>query len=626
MQRLSLFVSFVLAVGWVFDSRLMAQNEFDAIAERGRVEYSDVPRKVLAFYYPWYGNPDVDGGSGQRSHWSGVDQGAGQIASSTQYPSLGPYDSHDPKLIGQHCAWAKQAGVDGFIVSWWGKGSFSDRAMERILDGCKDAQLSVTIYYETVPRPKDAQAAAQDVLYLLNRYGDHPAWLCVDGKPVVFVYGRAVGELGLIAWSSAISQVNRQYARGAVFVGDRISRPAAAVFDGVHTYNTAGALRDMALPEVRGWAKTTYPAWVQTADAFRRISTLTVIPGYDDTKIRKPGLRVERAGGALYRCQWEEAVRADPHWILITSWNEWHEGSEIEPSVEYEDQYLKLTAEFAARFKRQGKRPAPADGAGRGGIGQEEKRRLLAKLAHVKIGLLPDAELTVVWPLLELSEKPAILSWEEVAEFRPSAAEEYPVLIYAAGERYRRTVSRPGDVDEGLLRYLKAGGLLVVLPAGPMPFHYDEEGNTTNSSRKLGLPLSVGGQDGGWEQPPQGVKLRFVQVAGRLPHLPESFPFPETGDRRWRPLVRSRLAEGDLFVPLVELRDDQGRHYGDAAAYVQHKAGEPAGGKVLYVWFGLVQSPLGEQVIYDVLAFIADKVPGGVRKKRGRLGNQNPQA
>jgi len=76
-----------------------------------------------------------------------------------------------------------------------------------------------------------------------------------------------------------------------------------------------------------------------------------VIPGYDDTKIRKPGLAVQRYDAELYRVQWEEAIKADPNWILITSFNEWHEGSEIEPSLEYKQRYLELTGKYAKRFK-----------------------------------------------------------------------------------------------------------------------------------------------------------------------------------------------------------------------------------------------------------------------------------
>ena len=48
------------------------------------------------------------------------------------------------------------------------------------------------------------------------------------------------------------------------------------------------------------------------------------------------------SGGQTYRVLWEEAIKADPDWVLITSWNEWHEGSEIEPSWEDGDVYVKL--------------------------------------------------------------------------------------------------------------------------------------------------------------------------------------------------------------------------------------------------------------------------------------------
>ena len=65
-----------------------------------------------------------------------------------------------------------------------------------------------------------------------------------------------------------------------------------------------------------------------------RIACVTVIPGYDDTKIRKPGLKADRLDGQVYRVLWDKAIKAKPDWVLITSWNEWHEGSEIEPSLE----------------------------------------------------------------------------------------------------------------------------------------------------------------------------------------------------------------------------------------------------------------------------------------------------
>ena len=323
-----------MSIGWL----LMAAWAGEAISP---------PKLVLAFYYPWYGNPDV---SGRWIHWSGVDLEKKEIASSTHYPKLGPYDSHDPKVCDQHARWAKENGVDGFIVSWWGQGDFSDEAMKPILEAAQKHGLKITIYYETVPEGK-AERAVDDLLYILSRYADHPAWLKVDGKPVIFIYGRTIGQIGLEGWREVIRSLRERYGGGFVLVGDRISPEAAEVFQGIHTYNPCSALQGKSLDQVRKWAAETYPEWVRIAREKGAISCVTVIPGYDDTKIRKPGIKVERFDGKLYETLWEEAIKADPDWILITSWNEWHEGSEIEPSVEYGDLYLELTRRLAERFK-----------------------------------------------------------------------------------------------------------------------------------------------------------------------------------------------------------------------------------------------------------------------------------
>lgn len=333
-------------VVWIDEIALQSSDEEKMVNHKS-------PRKVLAFYYPWYGNPKVKDGSGRWFHWEKVDEEKKEISASTHYPLLGAYDSHSPAVIAQHCTWAKQAGVDGFIASWWGKGSFEDQAIDRILKGCENAGLQMTIYYESVSHPQNARSAAEDVLYILKRYSSHPAWLKVEGKPVVFIYSRALGQIGLKGWREAIADVNTSYPLGVVCIGDQISRRAARIFDGLHTYITAGDLQGKDPEQAKAWANAKFPGWVRTATAQRRISTLTVIPGYNDTKIRNPGLKVERFDGELYRAQWEEAIAANPDWILITSWNEWHEGSDIEPSVEYGETYLDITAEFARKFKNQ---------------------------------------------------------------------------------------------------------------------------------------------------------------------------------------------------------------------------------------------------------------------------------
>ncbi len=565
------------------------------VRRRAALDYRPTPRRVMAFYYPWYGTPDGPGGKGKAPHWGRIDPKAKAISASTHYPAIGAYDSHDPALVARHCRWAAEAGIDTLILSWWGFRHYTDGPVPLILDACRTHGLSATLYYETCPNPKTPEATARDLARALERYAGHPAYLKVAGKPVVFVYGRAVGQLGLEGWLRTAVLLNDRVEPDAALVGDGFSDAAAHVFDGLHTYNTAGQIRQKPPDAVREWAEGTYPHWVGLADAARRISTLTVIPGYDDTKIREPGLAVPRHGGRSYRVQWEEAIRADPHWVLITSFNEWHEGSEIEPSAEFGRQYLDATAEFARRFKPRPRSPQRPERAA-GDISETDVARLRERLDGLTIGLLPGAESPAFWFLAaEVRADVHSVTWADVAAGR-TTPDAYPLLVYAAGEGYRATVKTEGDVDAGLEAYLKAGGFLLAMPAGPWPFHRNAAGKPVNRSARFGLTLRHG-----WERPAEGRSLTFVQPERRLEHLPREFAFPETGDLRWRPFVPRDVKR---HVPLLVLRDGQGKALGEGIAYA-----EPAtGGRVLYVWFRLLRGPRARAVLCDALTFAAGRM------------------
>src|ERR1043166_6148993 len=233
---------------------------------RGGAAWRNVPKQVLAFYYGWSGNPTT---SGRWVHWEKVDEANHKIGSSSHYPALGPYDSHDPKIVEQHCKSAKEAGITGFIATWWGQGDFHDKGLPLLLDTAQKHGLAVTVYFETVHQG----GAAKDVMYLLEHYARHSAWLKVGGKPVVFVYGRAVGEIKVDGWLKVINEVNQSYPGGAVFIGDQISANAARVFDGIHTYNPTGQTAGKSAEQVRAWAHTNYPKWVTTDRKSTRLNS-----------------------------------------------------------------------------------------------------------------------------------------------------------------------------------------------------------------------------------------------------------------------------------------------------------------------------------------------------------------
>ena len=180
--------------------------------------------------------------------------------------------------------------------------------------------------------------------YVLSNYGDHPAFFKHDGAPVIFIYGRAIAQLSYAQWEEAIRTVKAEY--DVALIADSTDGRMAEIFDGLHMYNPVGQVvggSDM---------RHVYESMIWAAESRGKISSVTVIPGYDDSNIgRLTPIIAPRRDGVLYDELWDLAVKGTPDWVLITSFNEWHEGSEIEPSFEHGDRYLRRTAQWASRYK-----------------------------------------------------------------------------------------------------------------------------------------------------------------------------------------------------------------------------------------------------------------------------------
>jgi glycoprotein endo-alpha-1,2-mannosidase len=293
---------------------------------------------VLAFYYPWYGNPR--GKSGQLYHWSDVTyQG---IGSSTYYPLFGPYDSQDEGLIGAHMELAKASGIDGFICSWWGIDTFEDRSFKQILKVANPKGFNVTIYYETV-REIGPDQMVNELAYVVRSYSNEPSFLKIDGRPVIFLYAISAYHRDAAFWQDIISRVKGSTGVDPLYIADTFDMAYASAFDGFHTYNPIGIKV--------GDLNNTYSDQAKAARIAGKIWAATVCPGYDDRKIRSPGTYVSRQDGAYYNLTWGSAIGSDPDIVLICTWNEWHEGTNIEPSREFEFKYLQLTNYWAAILK-----------------------------------------------------------------------------------------------------------------------------------------------------------------------------------------------------------------------------------------------------------------------------------
>jgi hypothetical protein len=88
----------------------------------------------------------------------------------------------------------------------------------------------------------------------------------------------------------------------------------------------------------------------------------SVGPGYDHSAVpgRTP-LVVDRRGGAFYEEQWLKLLQRPANFVMVETWNEWHEGTDVAESREYGRRFIELTRQYSDLFK-QGWRPARPKG------------------------------------------------------------------------------------------------------------------------------------------------------------------------------------------------------------------------------------------------------------------------
>lgn len=303
----------------------------DSITPEARPERAgSFPKLLWAFYYPWYTS----------RQWNSnllIDH------------PLEPYNSADRGTIERHVRQAKEAGIDGFISSWWGPGGDTDDNLRTLLDVAAEQDFSVTVYFETLT--EDDHLPQHEIVrwltYLLRTHGNHPAFAQVDGRPVVFLW--ASGAVPLGTWKAALDEV-RQAGVNPFTLGMGYSLSNLEVFDGLHEYGvfTIEDLEGTVLATGKGVRSYN----LLTEDGQPRLWAATVQPGYDDRLIPgREGLLQERGDGDFYRRTWDAALRSSPDWILITTWNEWWEHTHIEPSQGFGELYLDITRDYARAWK-----------------------------------------------------------------------------------------------------------------------------------------------------------------------------------------------------------------------------------------------------------------------------------
>ncbi len=264
-------------------------------AAGGAGRWQDQPRFPIraAFYYPWY--PETWTVGGQPVHYR---------------PTLGLYRSADAAVERKHIRALGYAGLDAAISSWRAPRHYTDVRLHALLSTtvALRSPLKWAVYHEEEARadPSPLQLG-QDLRYIRDKLASSAAYLRVDGRFVVFVYNANDKSCSIVdRWH----QANQALGNSAFVV--------LKVFDG---YRDCGSQPD---------------AWHQYAPATatdeRRGYSFSVSPGF--WKANESAPRLARDRTRWKRDVQKMAASGEP-WQLVTTFNEWGEGTAIEAATEW---------------------------------------------------------------------------------------------------------------------------------------------------------------------------------------------------------------------------------------------------------------------------------------------------
>ena len=311
--------------------------------------------KIYVHYMVWFETRSTSNNGKWGYHWTMKNEnpditdanGKRQIASYF-YPSIGPYASGDKFLIEYHLLLMKYAGIDGVIMDWYGTHNVNDypaikKNTEAIVDMIGKTGLQFAVDYEDrtldpvvqqSAAPSIIDGAIDDLSYLKSNFFTNSNYIRINNQPLLLVFGPIVMQ-DAANWTQAFSMLNPKpclltlwYQSGEAGIN------AKGEYSWVYQNNTS-------------------------LDNFynNKVSSLSVAigsayPGFKDFYAEggggeSLGWTIDDKNGATLDETLQKAKTANLNYLQIATWNDFGEGTMIEPTNEFGNKHLETVKTFA---------------------------------------------------------------------------------------------------------------------------------------------------------------------------------------------------------------------------------------------------------------------------------------
>lgn len=327
-------------------------------------------KQVLVYYMPWYAARPFSPAWGW--HWTmdhfkpDVIQASGEREiASWYYPLIGPYDSADPAVLEYHVLLMKLAGIDGVVVDWYGMDDYLDygsnnQNAELLLKCVRRAGLKFSLCYEDQTLQREVSGgfisageavghAQQTMLYVQTNYFKDPSFLRLNNRPVLLNFGPQFFKTNA-QWQTIFSILDPAN-QPAFFTEDNRLPVGVGAFDWPPMWlsqapGTGGVLSVGALENYLARFRDSGSLWpAYISSAFPRFHDI-----YQKAGVRDYWGYLGDRSGETFRQTLKRAFTDDSAFVLVVTWNDFGEGTVVEPTREYGYRDLGIIQDYRRQY------------------------------------------------------------------------------------------------------------------------------------------------------------------------------------------------------------------------------------------------------------------------------------